>query len=86
MVSTFVYKINVLKGKISVCEDWFRPYRNLYNTRSSLGDNLLVPQYLVMHSRQSILYRGPKIYNDVPMENKLLNIPESFNYKLKKIY
>ena len=30
--------INVLKGRISVCEDWFRPHRNIYSTRSSLGD------------------------------------------------
>ena len=29
-----------------------------------------------MHSRQSILYRGPKIYNDEPMEIKLLNNDE----------
>ena len=36
-----------------------------------------------MHSRQSILYIGPKIYNDVPMEIKLLNNPESFKYNLK---
>ena len=42
-------------------------------------------QYLVMHSRQSILYREPKIYNDVPMEIKLLNNPESFKYKSKNI-
>ena len=33
-------------------------------THSSLGDPLIVPQYLVMHSRQSILYREQKIYND----------------------
>ena len=63
MVSTFVHKC--VKGRISVCEDWFRPYRNIYNTHSSLGDPLFVPQYLEMYSRQSILYRGPKIYNDV---------------------
>ena len=54
MVSTFV--------RISACEDWFRPNRNIYRTRSSLGDPLFVPQYLVMHSKQSILYIGPKIY------------------------
>ena len=36
-----------------------------------------------MHSRQSILYKEPKIYNDVPMEIKLLNNPESFQYNLK---
>ena len=83
MVSTFVYKC--VKGRISVCEDWFRPNRNIYRTRSSLGDILFVPQYLVMHSRQSILFRGPKIYNDVPMEIKSLNNPESFKYKAKKI-
>ena len=81
MVSTFVYKC--VKGRISVCEDWFRPYRNIYNTRTSLGDPLFVRQYLVMHSRQPILYRGHKIYNDVPI--KLYNNPESFKYKLKKI-
>ena len=34
----------------------------------SLGDPL--SQYLVMHSRQSILHRGPKIYYDVPIEIK----------------
>ena len=56
------------------------------STRSSLGDRLFVPQYLVMHSRQSILYKGPKMYNDVPMEIKLLDNPESFKYNLKKIY
>ena len=55
MVSTFVYKCG--KGRISVCEDWFRVYRNIYNTRSSLDDPLFAPQYLVMHSRQSILHR-----------------------------
>ena len=81
MVSTFVYKC--VKGRISVCEDWFRPNRNIYSTRSNLGDPLFVPQYLVMHSSQSILYRGPKIYNDIPREIKLLNDPESFKYKLK---
>ena len=76
----------IYNGRISVCDDWFRPYRNIYNARSSLGDPLFGPQYLVMHSRQSILYRGPKIYNDAPMEIKLLNIPESFKYEFKKIY
>ena len=33
VVSTFVYKC--VKGRISVCEDWFRPYRNSYCTRST---------------------------------------------------
>ena len=56
---------------------------HFYSTRSSLGDPLFVPQYLVMHSRQSFPYIGPKIYNDVPMEIKLLNNPESFKYNLK---
>ena len=82
MVSTFVFKC--VKGRISVCEDWFRPYRNSYNTGSSLSDPLFVPQYLVIHARQSILYRGPKIYNDLPMEIKSLNNPESFKYNNKK--
>ena len=81
MVSTFVYKC--VKGRISVYEDWFQPYRNINNTRSSLGDPSFVPHSLVIHSRQSILYRGPKIYDDVPMEIKLLNNPESFKYKQK---
>ena len=81
MVSTFVYKC--IKGRISLCEDWFRPNRNIYRTRSSLGDPLFVPQYLVMHSRQTILFRGPKCYYDVPMEIKLLINPESFKYKHK---
>ena len=63
IVSTFVHKC--VKGRISVCEDWFRPNRNIYRTRISVGEPLFVPQYLVLHSRQSILYRGPKIYNDV---------------------
>ena len=39
-----------------------------------------------MHSRQSILYRGPKIYNDVPMETKSLNNPESFIIITKNLY
>ena len=81
IVSTFVYKF--VKGRISVCEDWFRPNRNIYSTRSSLSDPLFVPQYLVMHLRQSILYRGPKMNNDVPMEIRLLNNPKSFKYKPK---
>ena len=34
------------------------------HTVASLGDPLFVPQYLVMHSRQSILYREQKNYND----------------------
>ena len=84
MASTFVYKC--LKGRISICEDWFRPYRNIYNKRSSLGDPLFAPQYLVMHSRQSILYRGPKIYNDIRREIELLNNPESFKYNLNFFY
>ena len=76
IVSTFVYKC--VKVRISVCADWFRPNKNIYRTRSSLGDPLFVPQYLVIHSRQPILYRGPKIYNDIPKEIKLLNNSESF--------
>ena len=63
MVSTFVNKCVI--GRISVCEDWFRLNGNIYKTRSSLGDPLFVPQYFVMHSKQSFLYRGLKIYNDV---------------------
>ena len=51
VASTFVYKC--IKGRISVCEDWFRPSRNIYRTRRSLGDPLFVPQYLVIPSRQS---------------------------------
>ena len=78
MVSTFVYKC--VKERIFVCKDWFWPYRNIYNTR----DPLFVPQYLVMHSRQSFLYRGTKIYNDVPMEIKSVNNTKSFKYNLKK--
>ena len=69
MVSTFVYKC--VKGRIYNCEDWFcGPIETFTDlVYSSLGDPLFVPQYLVMHSRQSILYREPKIYNDVvPME------------------
>ena len=66
MVYTFVYKC--AKGRISVCEDWFQPYRNIYSTRRSLGDPLFVPKNLVIYSRQSILYRGPKFYNDIPRE------------------
>ena len=81
-VSALVYIY--VKGRISVCEDWFQPKRNIYNTRSRLGDPLFVLQYSVMYSRQSILYRGPKIFNDVTMEIKLLNNPESFKYNLKK--
>ena len=30
---------------------------------------------------QSILYTGPKIYNDIPMKFKSLNNYESFKYK-----
>ena len=84
MVYTLVYKC--VKLRISVCENCFRSYRYSYNARSSLGDPLFVPQYLVMHSRQSILYRGPKAHNDVPREIKLLNNPESFKYNLKILY
>ena len=84
MVSTFVNKCVI--GRISVCENWIRLNRNIYKTRSSLGDPLFVPQYFVMHSKQSFLYRGLKIYNDVHMEIKLLNNPESFKYMLKKFY
>ena len=73
-LSSFVSKC--VQGRISVREAPFRPYRNSYNTSSSLGDPLFAPQYLVMHSRQSILYRESKIYNDVPMEIKSLNNPE----------
>ena len=50
------------------------------------GTTVFAPQYLVMHSRQSILYRRPKIYNDVPMEIKSLNNPESFKYDLKRTF
>ena len=71
---------------MSICEDWFRPYRNIYSSRSSLGDPLFVPKNLVIYSRQSIVNRGPKIYDDVPMEIKLLNNPESFKYNLKIFY
>ena len=81
IVSTFVSKC---KGRIFVCVDRFRPKRNIYNTLSSLGDPLFVPQYLVMTSRKSILYGVRKIYNDIPMEIKSLNNPESFKYNLKK--
>ena len=84
MASTFVYKC--VKGSISLCEDWFRHYRNIYNTSSILGDPLFVPQYLIMHSRQLIVYSGSKIYNDVPMEIKSLNNPESFKYNLKNFH
>ena len=45
---------------------------------------LYLNMYLVMHYRQSILYRGPKIYNDVPMEIKSLNNPQSFKQNLRK--
>ena len=78
MVSTLVYKC--VKGRISVCEDWSRPYRNIYSTRGSLGLVILCLYYLVMHSMQSILHRGPKIYNDLPLKIKSLNNPESFKY------
>ena len=37
-----------------------------------------------MHYRQSILCRGPKINNDVPMKIKSLNKPESFKYNFIK--
>ena len=81
IVYTFVYKC--VKGIISVCEDWLRPYRNIYSTLCSLSDSLFVHQYLVMHSRESILYRRPTLYNDVPREIKLLNNPESFIHNFK---
>ena len=40
--------------------------------------------YIYIYIRQTILYRGPKIYNSVPKEIKSLNNPESFKYNLKK--
>ena len=49
-------------------------------------ETFTVPQYLAMHSSQSILYRVPKIYNDAPMQIRLLNNPESFKYNLKLFY
>ena len=33
-----------------------------------------------MHSKQLILNRGPKIYNDAPMKIMLLNNPKSVKY------
>ena len=82
MVSNFVYKCD--KGRISVCEDWFRPNRNIYNAHSSLGDSLFVPQYLVSILGNQFCIEDLKFIMMVPMEIKSLNNPESFKYNLKK--
>ena len=40
MVSTFVYKC--VKRRISVCENWYRLYRNIYNTHSNICHEYII--------------------------------------------
>ena len=78
MVSTFVYKC--VEGRNLFAKTGSGPIETFTEHVVAWVIQLFVAQYLVMHCRQSILYRGPKIYNDVPMEIKLLNNPEWLNH------
>ena len=71
----------MLKGEYLLAKTGSGPVETFTIHVCSLGDPLFVPHYLAMHSRQSILYREPKIYTGI----KSFNNPESYKYNLKKI-
>ena len=76
----FVYKMLFFHNDLT----WFSFYANpSYNTRYSTLRNLRVPYIRTSHSRQSIDYLGPVLWNSMPLEIKKVENPNTFKRLLK---
>lgn len=62
----------------------FTYYENVYNTRRAVGNYLNIPRVNLELCRNSVLYRGPLLYNALPDDIKTVNNVNSFKYNLKK--
>lgn len=82
MTCVFIYRN--LNTPNSPCSSFFNFYRGTYNTRYNNENNLIVPRIDTRHSRQNITYRGPKLYNDVPLIIKSCNSLVMFKSKIKQ--
>ena len=80
MCLLFVYKMLFFHNDLT----WFSFYANpSYNTRYSTLRNLRVPYIRTSHSRQSIDYLGPVLWNSMPVEIKKVENPNTFKRLLK---
>ena len=78
MVAIFVYKC--ING--SEFSELFERRMSARSTRSSDRNLLFIPRIYNVHSEQSIDYRGPFIWNQIPSTISCLNY-DSFKLKLK---
>lgn len=81
MIGIMVYKS--LFG-LNCVDDWFSVYVNVYNTRLAVRGVLDVPPVRTNHSRQSVCYRGPIIWNTIPESIQTLETCNSFKFKFKR--
>ena len=80
MTLVFVFKFVYFQER----QNWFRFYCNIsYRTRSSHTRNLEIPFFRTNHSRQSILYIGPKNWNSLPTEIRSIEDFNNFKRNVK---
>ena len=76
----FVYKMLFFHNDLA----WFGFYAHpSYNTRYFTLRNLCFPYIRASHSRQSIDYFGPVLWNSMPFEIKTVENPNTFKRVLK---
>ena len=63
-------------------QDFLKQQRSVYNTRSSDGRNLQLPHFKTKTALNSILFKGPKTWNDISSDIKF---SVSFSVSKRKI-
>ena len=64
MTAFFVYKCL----QILDFSDWFTQLSSIYHIRFNQTTPILVPRIWNKHSEQCVIYRGPKIWNELPLD------------------
>ena len=62
----------------------FSEYVGSYNTRLASREILNVIRVNTIHSAQSILYRGPTLFNSIPRDIKIKPNINPFKFHLKR--
>ena len=75
----FIYKCG---SRLNNC-NWFQFHYNEYNTRMVNNQSLVVNNARSEHSRRSLMYRGVKYWNTVPLDIRLSLSYSEFKLKLK---
>ena len=87
-VSNFIFKcLNKLCP--SQFHEWFRLTATVHNhnTRSTTNKDLFISKVrTTYHGKKSIKYLGPKIWNELPVSIKSINIYSTFSKKVKEFF